>query len=189
MGPATAAGCVCRRPALSEMTARSTSWARCPSRVPPAGRTWSLRRAASPGACAPVAALVPGSLLSGLFPLTAFARGRVQLWGLGALPSRTAASRPDDLATTHLGCAVLSLPPSVCCFHAQGVQLATLCAPTAGGSSCLRRPPGGPRGPWWSWPPSGAVPSAAPRGWGPCWARLGAARSPSVPAGPADRRA
>lgn len=119
--------------ALSEMTAHSMSWIRYPSQVSPAVEdVVASQSLISRCVHVYVALPVPVSLLTGLFKLTTFTRSRAWLGGLDALLSDltvtnlpvtllsfTAASRPDYLATTHLGCAILSFLSSVCYFHAQ----------------------------------------------------------------------
>ncbi|XP_019493058.1 PREDICTED: G-protein coupled estrogen receptor 1 isoform X2 [Hipposideros armiger] len=122
------------------MSSRNMSWVRYPSRVSTALEDVIASQDII-SRCVQVymALLVPVSLVTGLFNLTTFIRGRARLGHLDAflsdltvtnvlvtLLSLTAASRPDYLDTTHLGCAILSFLSNVCYFNAQYVQLAML---------------------------------------------------------------
>lgn len=146
------------------MSARNMSWVRYPSRVSPAVEdVIASQGIISRCAQVYVALLVPVSLVTGLFNLTTFIRGRARLGRLDAflsdltvtnvlvtLLSLTAASRPEYLATSHLGCAALSFLSNVCYFNAQYVQLAMLFVfLRQGPSPCLRTDTKGATGPVW----------------------------------------
>ncbi|XP_008532535.2 uncharacterized protein [Equus asinus] len=135
------------------MSSHNMSWIQYPSRVSTAVEdVIASQSVVSRCVHVYVALFVPVSLVTGLFNLTTFLRGRARLGGLDmflsdltvtnmlvTLLSLTAISRPDYLATTNLSCAVLSFLANVCYFNAQYVQLAMLFAfLLQGPSSCLR---------------------------------------------------
>ncbi|XP_008562492.1 PREDICTED: uncharacterized protein LOC103582756 [Galeopterus variegatus] len=86
-----------------------------------------------------VALFVPMSLVTGLFNLTTFIRGRTRLGALDVLLSDltvtnilvtllslSAISRPNYILTTNLHCGVLSFLSNLCYFNAQYLQLVML---------------------------------------------------------------
>lgn len=143
-----------------EMCAHNMSWIRYPSRVSTDVEAVIAAQSAVSRCTLVYAVLfVPVSLAAGLFNLATFLRGRARLGGLdvclldltatgllATLLSLAAIGRPDYLATTNLGCAVLSLLSNACYFNAQYVQLVLLFA------FLLRRPPpclrAAAQGPW-----------------------------------------
>ncbi|XP_032315753.1 uncharacterized protein LOC102511494 [Camelus ferus] len=143
------------------MSAHNMSWIRYPSRVSMAvEEVIATQSVVSRCTLVYMALFLPLSLAAGLFNLTTFVRGRARLQGLDAcladltatgllvtLLSLTAIGRPDYLATTHLGCAVLSLVFNICYFNAQYVQVAMLSAFLLQRPSCLRAAPQGAQRP------------------------------------------
>lgn len=128
------------------------SWVRYPSQVSPAVEdVIAAQNIISRCTHVYVAVCVPLSLVAGLFGLSVFIRDRA---GLGVLDrllaslsvtsilvtllSLSAATRPDYMHTTNLGCGALSFFSNVCYFTAQYVQGATLALTLLPGSSGCR---------------------------------------------------
>ncbi|XP_048186478.1 uncharacterized protein LOC125339374 [Perognathus longimembris pacificus] len=132
------------------MGSHNMSWIQYPSHVSPAVEdVIATQSIISRCTHVYVALCVPLSLATGLFNLTTFVRCRaklgvldMQLSGLTVtgilmtLLSLSAASRPNYMLTTNLGCGVLSFFANVCYFTAQYLQGAMLILTLLPGSSC-----------------------------------------------------
>lgn len=128
------------------------SWIRYPSHVSPAVEDIiAAQSIISRCTQVYVAVCVPLSLVTGLFSLSVFIRGRTRLGVLdrllvgltgtsilATLLSFNVASRPGYLYTTNLGCGALSFFSNVCYFTAQHLQGAMLKLSLLPGSSCCR---------------------------------------------------
>ncbi|EPY89330.1 hypothetical protein CB1_000116005 [Camelus ferus] len=122
----------------AEMSAHNMSWIRYPSRVSMAVEEVIATQSVV-SRCTLAAG--PGCLPGGPH------RDLTATGLLVTLLSLTAIGRPDYLATTHLGCAVLSLVFNICYFNAQYVQVAMLSAFLLQRPSCLRAAPQGAQRP------------------------------------------
>ncbi|XP_051018071.1 uncharacterized protein LOC127203336 [Acomys russatus] len=143
--------------ALLKMDRHNMSWVRYPSHVSPAVEdVIAAQSVISRCTHVYVAVCVPLSLVTGLFSLSVFIRGCTRLGVLdrflagltvtsilATLLSLNAASRPDYMYTTHLGCGALSFFSNVCYFtaqHLQGAMLKLSLLPGSSGCRLLARP-------------------------------------------------
>ncbi|XP_055454462.1 uncharacterized protein LOC129670076 [Psammomys obesus] len=134
------------------MDRHNMSWVRYPSQVSPAVEdVIAAQSVTSRCTHVYVAVCVPLSLAAGLFSLSVFIRDRARLGVLDrllasltvtsilvTLLSLSAATRPDYMHTTNLGCGALSFFSNVCYFTAQYLQGATLALTLLPGSSGCR---------------------------------------------------
>uniref|UniRef100_A0A8C6R9Z3 RIKEN cDNA C130050O18 gene n=2 Tax=Nannospalax galili TaxID=1026970 RepID=A0A8C6R9Z3_NANGA len=146
--------------ALLQMDPHNMSWVRYPSHVSPAVEdVIAAQSIISRCTHVYIIVCVPLSLATGLFNLSVFIRDHVRLGALDrfllgltvtsivvTLLSLSAASRPDYVLTTNLGCGALSFFSNVCYFtsqYLQGAMLALSLLPGSLGCRLLARPKAG----------------------------------------------